>query len=79
MNKTKNQKTLCSTELKGGTGGYTKTQEKWGKCTMKLQKKKKKKKRTNHTIKLLMVSSIKYRNKTRCLQCVYANSAAWCV
>lgn len=43
MNKTKNQKTLCSTELKGGTGGYTKTQEKWGKCTMKLQKKKKKK------------------------------------
>lgn len=38
MNK-KNQKTLCSTELKGGTGGYTKTQEKWGKFTMKLKKK----------------------------------------
>lgn len=40
---------------------------------------KTKKKRTNHTIKLLMVSSIKYRNKTCCLQCIYANSAAWCV
>ncbi len=30
-------------------------------------------------MKLLIVSSIKHSNKTFCLQCIYVNSAAWCV
>lgn len=33
----KKTKTLCSPELQGGTGGYTKTQEKWRKCALKLK------------------------------------------
>lgn len=48
MNINMNEKNpLCSTELKGGTGEFTTTQEELGKSTVKL-KQKKNYKSTNH-------------------------------
>lgn len=56
----------------------TKQNNKVGKMHNRILRWRVKKNPTNHTVKLQIVSSIKYNNKTRCLRCVYATSAAWC-